>query len=245
MVVFGFAFYRGGFRALDTKVGKIRDFSLPAAGRDTLDALLASTQQPILTLDLRNALRDPDARGWFRFGHDTHCIGSLSLSVWPTTSTRSLGWASKVASARPMMDSPPAPRVLSPLGGPLSVDLFITRPERPLSWPEVRVALDAVLAKHPDLSCFIVEPSVEADNLYFWHVLRVNLSLIRPEEDGDEAEPMLRQPYLVLTSSSSSWPWVEFAAFALAALLGGEIYDPQEGAARAIASNFHGPRALS
>lgn len=70
MVVFGFAFNQGSFRAVEMGVGKIRDFTVPPAPEGTLDAALAAAQVPLFALDLRTA------PPWFRQELRTRQIGA-------------------------------------------------------------------------------------------------------------------------------------------------------------------------
>lgn len=55
MVVVGFAFNQGSFRAVEVGVGKIRDFTVPPAPADSLDGTLAAARLPLFALDLRKA----------------------------------------------------------------------------------------------------------------------------------------------------------------------------------------------
>ncbi len=55
MVVVGFAFNQGSFRAVEVGVGKIRDFTVPPAPADSLDGALAAARLPLFALDLRKA----------------------------------------------------------------------------------------------------------------------------------------------------------------------------------------------
>ena len=70
MVVFGFAFNQGSFRAFEVGVGKIRDFTVPPAPAGSLDAALAAAQMPLFALDLRSA------PAWFRQELRTRQIGA-------------------------------------------------------------------------------------------------------------------------------------------------------------------------
>jgi erythromycin esterase-like protein len=70
MVVFGFAFNQGSFRAVELGVGKIRDFTVPPAPAGTLDAALAAARLPLFALDLRAA------PPWFRQERKTRQIGA-------------------------------------------------------------------------------------------------------------------------------------------------------------------------
>ncbi|HWB82304.1 MAG TPA: erythromycin esterase family protein [Nannocystaceae bacterium] len=54
LIVFGFAFYRGGFSAKDDS-GLLRAFELGPARADSVDALLATADEPVLALDLRTS----------------------------------------------------------------------------------------------------------------------------------------------------------------------------------------------
>lgn len=70
MVVFGFAFNQGSFRAVELGVAKIRDFTVPPAPAGSLDAALAAARVPLFALDLRNA------PPWFRQERKSRQIGA-------------------------------------------------------------------------------------------------------------------------------------------------------------------------
>jgi erythromycin esterase len=79
MVVFGFAFYRGAFRARnwDSPSRELHDFTVPPAPRNSLDALLASTKLPVFALDLRETSHDEAAASWFAAEHETWSVGAV------------------------------------------------------------------------------------------------------------------------------------------------------------------------
>lgn len=75
MVVFGFAFNRGSFQAIDMINGGLRPFEAPPAAEGTLDAALAATGIPIFALDLRAApASGPES--WIREPHRSRNIGA-------------------------------------------------------------------------------------------------------------------------------------------------------------------------
>ena len=65
LLVFGFAFHRGGFRARMAGGGPPRAFAAPPAVAESLDAALAATGHPIFALDLRRVPEGP-VRAWLR-----------------------------------------------------------------------------------------------------------------------------------------------------------------------------------
>jgi hypothetical protein len=69
MVVFGFAFNEGAFRALDPGKG-LHDFTVPPAPAGSLDATLADSRNPLFVVGLRRA------PGWLRAPHPTRSIGT-------------------------------------------------------------------------------------------------------------------------------------------------------------------------
>ena len=71
MIVFGFAFNQGSFQAMPQNGGALRDFTVPAAPLDSLDATLASAGIPLFALDLR------DAPPWFKDPHQSREIGAV------------------------------------------------------------------------------------------------------------------------------------------------------------------------
>jgi len=76
LVVFGFAFNQGSFRAVE--VGKVlREFTVPAAPAGTVDAMLASAGIPLFALDLRQLPQSGPVAGWFFQPHRARSIGSM------------------------------------------------------------------------------------------------------------------------------------------------------------------------
>ena len=76
MVVFGFAFNQGSFRALEQTSG-FRDFTVPPAPAGSLDATLAATGIPLFALDLRDAPKSGPVAAWLSESHKTRSIGSM------------------------------------------------------------------------------------------------------------------------------------------------------------------------
>ncbi|HKW01413.1 MAG TPA: erythromycin esterase family protein [Vicinamibacterales bacterium] len=70
MAVFGFAFNQGSFQAMAQAGGGLKNFTVPAAPADSLDAMLASAGVPLFALDLRNA------PPWFTEPHRSREIGA-------------------------------------------------------------------------------------------------------------------------------------------------------------------------
>ena len=77
MVVFGFAFNQGSFRAVEpTKKGLV-DFTVPPAPTGSLDATFASAGIPLFALDLRDAPKSGPIATWLSEPHKTRSIGSM------------------------------------------------------------------------------------------------------------------------------------------------------------------------
>ncbi len=112
----------------------------------------------------------------------------------------------------------------------MSVDLFLVR-EEPLKWPEAQRAFDELSRQHPGVTFWAMTDDGEGGSLYFWNVPRVGIDWVTPDPDEvQEEDPAeLASPYLVVSSRSGAWPWIEWTAFALAERLSARIYDPQEG----------------
>jgi len=71
MVVFGFAFNQGSFQAIPQAGGALKNFTVPPAKADTLDATLASAGISLFAIDLRQS---PD---WFRQPRGSREIGAV------------------------------------------------------------------------------------------------------------------------------------------------------------------------
>jgi erythromycin esterase len=82
MVVFGFAFYRGGFRAVDgAHPGwRLADFVVGRAAADGLDSLLASAGKSLFALDLRTLPSTGPVAEWFDAPHEARTIGAVYSS---------------------------------------------------------------------------------------------------------------------------------------------------------------------
>jgi erythromycin esterase-like protein len=70
MVVFGFAFNQGSFRAVP-KNGPLRNFTVPPLPADSLDATLASASIPMFAIDLRQS------PAWFQTPRISREIGAV------------------------------------------------------------------------------------------------------------------------------------------------------------------------
>lgn len=77
MVVFGFAFNQGSFRAGEQVRGVLRDFTVPRAPTGSLDATLAATGIPLFALDLRDAPKSGPVAAWLSEPHKTRSIGAM------------------------------------------------------------------------------------------------------------------------------------------------------------------------
>ncbi|MEJ2247392.1 MAG: erythromycin esterase family protein [Acidobacteriota bacterium] len=76
MAVFGFAFNRGSFQAMEMNKG-LREFTVSAALPDSLDATLAASGIPILALDLRQIPKAGPVAEWWGRTHKTRSIGAV------------------------------------------------------------------------------------------------------------------------------------------------------------------------
>jgi erythromycin esterase-like protein len=76
MVVFGFGFNEGSFRAVETGKG-LREFTVPPSPVGSIDAMLASTGIPVFTLDLRQLPKDGPVSNWFREPHQARTVGAI------------------------------------------------------------------------------------------------------------------------------------------------------------------------
>src|SRR5262249_30747510 len=75
MVVFGFAFYQGGFQAIEPGRG-LRGFQAAPAPAGSLDATLAAAGMPLLALDLHGPAEAIAGR-WLHAIHESRSIGSV------------------------------------------------------------------------------------------------------------------------------------------------------------------------
>lgn len=73
MMVFGFAFNRGSFQAMERNKG-LRNFTLGPARAGSIDATLASSGIPIFALDLRHPI-GAAATAWVKEQHKTRSVG--------------------------------------------------------------------------------------------------------------------------------------------------------------------------
>src|ERR1039458_9960932 len=77
MVVFGFAFNQGSFQAVSSVQHTLKDFTLPAAPADSMDATLAPSGIPLFSLDLRAAPKEGPVAEWLHAAHATRSIGAM------------------------------------------------------------------------------------------------------------------------------------------------------------------------
>ena len=76
MVVFGFAFNQGSFRAVE--MGKsLHEWTVSPAPAGSLDATLAATEIPLLALDLRAIPKAGPLAEWWQAAHITRSIGAV------------------------------------------------------------------------------------------------------------------------------------------------------------------------
>src|SRR5271157_217521 len=139
MVVFGFSFNQGSFRASVQGRGGLEDFTVPPAPAGSLDATLAASGIPLFALDLRAAPKTGPAAEWLHAPHRTRSITAVYpegspyammydqvapeaydalLFVEKTTAARENGGPAQVRDAAepvvPTFDFNPVPR---PTGG--------------------------------------------------------------------------------------------------------------------------------
>jgi erythromycin esterase-like protein len=76
MATFAFSFSEGGFQAVAPGKG-LKNFTVPPAPADSLDAGLASAGIPLFALDLRAAPKNGAVSGWLAAPHQTRSIGSM------------------------------------------------------------------------------------------------------------------------------------------------------------------------
>ena len=127
----------------------------------------------------------------------------------------------------------------------MSLDLFVIR-EKPLTWAEVIRSCGAVAKKSDGLSFWAKTGDSEDTTAYFWQASRVSLSLSSPDPEDveDDDPPELAKPFVVVSSRSGAWPWIEWTALALADHLGAQVYDPQSGEPYTARSPEHDLAAL-
>jgi erythromycin esterase-like protein len=77
LVVFGFGFNQGSFRAIDGDGKGLRNFTVPPAPALSLDAALASSGIPLFAVDLRQIPASGAASDWMRQPHPARSIGAL------------------------------------------------------------------------------------------------------------------------------------------------------------------------
>ena len=76
MVVFGFAFNQGSFRAVAQGGGGLKEFTVPPAPAGSMDATLATSGFPIFAVDLRDAPKTGPVASWLNSEHGTRSIGA-------------------------------------------------------------------------------------------------------------------------------------------------------------------------
>src|SRR5689334_18015632 len=112
----------------------------------------------------------------------------------------------------------------------MSVDLFVVR-KVPIAWRDCLRACNALSRQHEGLTFWSMVSNSTNTSAYFWHVGRVSLSAAAPEPEdvAEDDPPELTHPYIVVSSRSGAWPWIEWMAFALGNELGARVFDPQNG----------------
>jgi erythromycin esterase len=90
MVVFGFAFNQGSFRAVPTN-GPLKNFTVPPLPPDSLDATLASASIPMFAIDLRQA------PAWFQTPRVSREIGSVYPAGGPDANANLMSFIAPAA----------------------------------------------------------------------------------------------------------------------------------------------------
>ncbi len=112
----------------------------------------------------------------------------------------------------------------------MSLDLFVVR-RTPMTWADVLRACDAVARDNDGVAFWAMTDNAQDTTAYFWKIGRVTLEWVSPdpEDAQDDDPPELAEPFVVVSSRSGAWPWIEWTALALAHSLGARVYDPQNG----------------
>jgi erythromycin esterase-like protein len=77
VVTFGFAFDHGSFQAVEQGHGqRLRNFTVPPAPADGLDAMLAATGIPLFALDMRQLPKSGPVAGWMHTPRKVRAIGA-------------------------------------------------------------------------------------------------------------------------------------------------------------------------
>jgi len=126
MVVFGFAFGRGGFQAMQMPFPSRRGlqaFVVPALPDSTLDGTLVATGMPVAAFDLRALPRDGAVAAWFGAPRGTRSIGAgfadalapnfVAPQITPQRYDALL-WVDSTTRARPNATGPLPPMELRP-----------------------------------------------------------------------------------------------------------------------------------
>ncbi len=124
MVVFGFAFDRGGFLAREGPVqtkGGLRSFEVGPAPADSLDALLAAADLKIAAIDLRTLSKSGPVAEWFAAPHATRDIGAVFFEHSSGLAQRcvpriydGLLFVEKTTPARPLSSREPVQKLPAP-----------------------------------------------------------------------------------------------------------------------------------
>ena len=86
LFVFGLAFERGGFQAIEWPTGTnggLRSFDVGPAPKGSLDAVLASAGLEIAAVDLREVPPTGPVAEWFSSPHGTREVGAVFSEKWP------------------------------------------------------------------------------------------------------------------------------------------------------------------
>jgi erythromycin esterase len=84
LVIFGFAFDRGSFQAMDfdlEKGGGLQIFTVAAAPEDSLDAVLETAGLPVAVIDLRRLPESEDVRAWLAAPRPTRFASAVFTSA--------------------------------------------------------------------------------------------------------------------------------------------------------------------
>jgi hypothetical protein len=112
----------------------------------------------------------------------------------------------------------------------VSVDLFVVHGATPIVWQDAQQAFRGLESELDGVAFVAFDEADETTDAYFWNVPRVDVSRTSEEDAAEEGIGELRRPYLVVSSRSGAWPWIQFTAVSLARRLDAGVFDPQAGA---------------
>jgi erythromycin esterase len=124
LFVFGFAFERGGFQAIEWPTGTkggLRSFEVDSAPSGSLDALLTSAGLGIAAIDLRGVPSSGPVAEWFSSPHETREVGAVFSEKWSGLTQRSVAriydgllFVDMTTRARPLTNREPRQLLAAP-----------------------------------------------------------------------------------------------------------------------------------